>query len=329
MFSRVLRRGNSRVTQRFPPAAMVRAMFAESALFNALLGSAPRGVALMYHGSSLGRTGIPNLVPEVPIATLRQHVEMLCRRFDVVPPSALVESIQARRRYGRTPVALTFDDDLPSHVELTAPLLTKLGVPAAFFLTGATLKRPTWFWWQWIDAAVKAGYELPAIAAACGVHATSVHDLAARVEYLTEPNQREATSRLADLVDCTPDRGVSLDDVRALTRSGFEIGFHTRSHVRLTNLGETRLHCALRRGLQDLAYAARRPVNMIAYPHGAADAVVAEAARMAGFVRGFTGVPGVISTATDPLLLGRIDPCGASPSQLRRQIGRILSQPFT
>ena len=41
----------------------------------------------------------------------------------------------------RPAVALTFDDDLPSHAEYALPVLREVGVPAAFFLTDGHLHR--------------------------------------------------------------------------------------------------------------------------------------------------------------------------------------------
>ena len=67
-----------------------------------------------------------------------------CARRDL--PAAA----RARRPGEPVPVALTFDDDLPSHREHAAPVLARHGAPATAFLCGAD--GP--FWWQLLQRAI-------------------------------------------------------------------------------------------------------------------------------------------------------------------------------
>ena len=59
------------------------------------------------------------------------------------------------------PLAITFDDDLRSHVELALPILPVAGAPATFFLTGASLQGPASFWWERLDRALRLQRRLP------------------------------------------------------------------------------------------------------------------------------------------------------------------------
>ena len=69
---------------------------------------------------------------------------------------------------------------------------------------------------------------------------------------------------------------------------------------------------------------AGHPLGAIAYPHGKADARVAEAAKAAGFDLGVTGRYEPVVPSTDPLLLGRIEPTYASDAHFVSQLARLL-----
>ena len=78
------------------------------------------------------------------------------------------------------------------------------------------------------------------------------------------------------------------DHLRRLARRGWEIGSHTRSHPRLTQLDDDDLESELRGSREDCEDALGRRCVAIAYPYGDVDARVAAAARGAGFALGAT-----------------------------------------
>jgi peptidoglycan/xylan/chitin deacetylase (PgdA/CDA1 family) len=95
--------------------------------------------------------------------------------------------------------------------------------------------------------------------------------------------------------------------LRALADAGFEIGFHTLRHDYLPPLDDGRLERALSDGRARVATTAGAQPAVIAYPHGGADARVADAARAAGYRFGFTGAPRGLDPSTDRLLIGRLE----------------------
>src|SRR5207248_5880950 len=123
------------------------------------------------------------------------------------------------------PIAVTFDDDLASHLQLALPILRRTGVQATFFLTGATLRGPFSFWWERLQRAVDADEQgIPQLFAAAGakppVAATrsSVHALGRIVEGL-DPNSREVFAESLPAPE-DPETGLSADGVRALADAG-------------------------------------------------------------------------------------------------------------
>jgi peptidoglycan/xylan/chitin deacetylase (PgdA/CDA1 family) len=298
------------------------------ALERAARSSARRvGVALVYH-----RVGDPpgdlerELLPALGASLLAAQVRYLAATYRVVPASELLESTRGRRRGERFPVAITFDDDLRSHLDVTAPLLAQAGVPATFFLCGASLEAPGRFWWERLQEAYDDRLDLTEIAPA----GRSIHELGRAVEAMSPEQRGTVDAALRRLVGPDPpDAGLRAEEVAKLARGGFELGFHTLSHDPLPDLGDGLLERALRTGRARLEQAAGVGLHAIAYPHGSADERVAAAAREAGFRLGFTGNPEPVTPESDPLLLGRLSPSYDSVGELALRIAWAIASSGT
>jgi peptidoglycan/xylan/chitin deacetylase (PgdA/CDA1 family) len=84
-----------------------------------------------------------------------------------------------------------------------------------------------------------------------------------------------------------PERHLTADEVRSLAMEGVTVGSHGMTHVALTSLSDRELADALGRSRAALAGITGVDVDAIAYPWGRVDARVADAARRAGYRRGF------------------------------------------
>jgi peptidoglycan/xylan/chitin deacetylase (PgdA/CDA1 family) len=292
------------------------------------------GVALLYHGVA-DSTGDParELVPAHGAALFEAQLRHLDAHFRLVPASRLMEAVCGRRRGGRFPVAVTFDDDLRSHAAVAMPVLSRFGAPATFFVSGASLDRPYRFWWEMMQTAFDRGdgravreiIEARRGRPVRGERPSAIRRLAAAVEELSPAEQSAISEELSALVGPPPaDMGLRAEDVRALHSAGFEIGSHTLRHLRLPALDDEALHQAMSEGRDLLGRVLGRPPAVIAYPHGRADARVAAAARQAGFSTGFSSRPEAISPDSDPMLLGRLEPSFASKGAFALQLVRLL-----
>ena len=213
------------------------------------------------------------------------------------------------------------------------PTLRRRGAPATFFVCGASLDRPHRFWWQVVQAAFDRGEGRTVrrlVEERCGRlpgddTVPPIRRLAAAIEGLPPADREAVIMQLEPLAGPPPgETGMPATDVRVLAENGFEIGFHTFRHDRLTSLDEDDLSRALRDGLERLeATLASRPA-LISYPHGNADARVAAAARDAGFRSGFTSRPEAVTSASDPLLLGRVEASFRSKGHLALQLAGCL-----
>jgi peptidoglycan/xylan/chitin deacetylase (PgdA/CDA1 family) len=84
---------------------------------------------------------------------------------------------------------------------------------------------------------------------------------------------------------------MSWDDLRGLAERGVEVGSHTSTHPRLSQLEDAELARELQESKQRLEDELGRPCNFIAYPYGDEDERVRAATRAAGYLGAFS-LPG-------------------------------------
>jgi peptidoglycan/xylan/chitin deacetylase (PgdA/CDA1 family) len=286
------------------------------------------GVAVAYH-SLAERTGDPatELVPPHAVSLYAAQLRHLADRYAVVPAAALPDAVRTRRRGERFPVAITFDDDLASHAAAALPVLTRLELTATFFVSGASLEAPFSFWWERLQRAVGAGAPVADPSGSVAVvEPTSIRVIGRAVEALPAQERERWAEELAVAAGPDPpDAGMRAAEVGALAEAGMTIGFHTERHHPLTTLDDEELAAALARGRPRLEELVGAPVDVVGYPHGRADARVADAARNAGFRVGYTTAERAVTPGDDLLLLGRINPSYRSVGHFALQLVLALA----
>jgi peptidoglycan/xylan/chitin deacetylase (PgdA/CDA1 family) len=312
---------------------MRRPLLTDGLLTACRLSGRRAGLAVVYH-TLASRTGDPDceLVPPHGTALFESQLRLAMRHFTLVFASELLEAARRRRRGERFPLAITFDDDLRSHVDLARRLLRKFGVPATFFVCGASLDGPHAFWWERMQLAFDRGEgaAVTQLAERRGAQignrpVRTIHDVAVAVDHMPPGSRDALAEELARLTGpAPPGAGVRSEDLEALAGDGFEIGFHTLRHYRMRTLDDAALACAFNEGRGRLAAAIGREPDVVAYPHGEADARVARAARAVGYVGGFTTRPQAVEAGDDPLLVGRIEPSFTSAAEFAQQLVRSL-----
>ena len=314
---------------RLLPAAAraVLASVRDDAIERAVRHSAARvGFAVIYHGIA-ERTGDPKreLVPPHGKELFDAELRHLKEHYSVVPASDLPAAVARRRRGEPVPVSITFDDDLRSHVDYAVPALLEHGLPAAFFLNGGSLRESHVYWWDGLQRAVDE--RRPEVEQLFGTALATgpIQSLGEHIESLTPADRTAVAHKLADIArEDRLDAGLGDSDVKALHGAGFEIGFHTLRHDPLPPLEDEALAAALTEGRRHLAQLVDADVQLLAYPHGQADARVAEAARAAGYEIAFTTDEERISESSNSLLLGRFTPSFVSPRHFASQISKTL-----
>ena len=100
----------------------------------------------------------------------------------------------------------------------------------------------------------------------------------------------------------------SWEELRVLSRSGWEIGSHTRSHPRLPHLGDAELSRELEESRRECERHVGVDCTAIAYPYGETDERVARAAAAAGYIAGAALYEPLMrkSTLSDPMRWPRL-----------------------
>jgi peptidoglycan/xylan/chitin deacetylase (PgdA/CDA1 family) len=257
------------------------------------------GLALLYHRVTADDAEPPSdLVPSIPRRLLRRQLEVLGEVGELVPLERLPAPAVDRRR---PRFGLSFDDDYRSHGEQVLPILQALGVTGTFFLSGRSLHGLGAYWFESLEQLV-AEQGLDNIRRRLGVDAATGADLAALCE--RSPRLQRLVTTAVDLAP----RHLRAPQITELAEAGMAVGFHTLHHRRLVDLDGEGLRLALAHGRQALEGAIGRRVDLLAYPHGKADARVAAAARTAGYRMAWTGWPRPVRASDDPFLLGRWEP---------------------
>jgi peptidoglycan/xylan/chitin deacetylase (PgdA/CDA1 family) len=291
---------------------------------------------LVYHRVGGAGSGDParEILAAVSGSVFERQLRHVRRHYRVVAARELLDAVRRRRRGQRFPVAITFDDDLASHVRDALPALRKADTTATFFLGGSSLHEPRPFWWEDLQRAVDerlvASSALPHVAeadlrAALGRFPKAIFRVAAAIERL-EPAQRDevAAALRATVGPNGADGGLRSDDVQTLVRAGCDVGFHTLRHDKLPALSDAALADALHDGREELASVAGHPLDAISYPYGKADERVADAARAAGYRLGFTTRRNRVTPETDPLLIPRVAPT-MSAGKTALRLARIVA----
>lgn len=114
---------------------------------------------------------------------------------------------------------------------------------------------------------------------------------------------------------------------RQLVEDGWEIGSHTVSHPRLTQLSDNDLQRELQESRQKCQEAIGISCHSIAYPYGDTNARVASAARDAGYRYGATLPTDAWPRNPGPLLVSRVGVYRSdSPTVFKRKISRGMRQ---
>lgn len=226
---------------------------------------------VMLHGVGPG---------ELEVAAFVAQMEWLAHGFRVVPLAELIDGVAA----GAPPaheVALTFDDGLRCHAEVVAPVLSRLGLPATFFVCPGLISERRWLWNHEVRVrlrlldeaqrhllAVDTGAPGPTIEP--WVQWMKMLPVAARqqVEALIRARTRGFTPTPEQHARFDP---VSWEQLRMLDSDLFTVGSHTSSHPILTTLDQVELERELRGSRDALEQFLDKPVDLFCYPNGSQD----------------------------------------------------------
>lgn len=304
-------------------------------------------VVLMYHS-----VPSPDLAPWIdprnamaPVV-FREQMRHLAARRRVVSMSRLAELLAAGETPARGTVVLTFDDGYRDNLDVVAPILAELGLPATLYLPTAYISRGET---QWVDrlyialrTRTKDVLELDVAGVTgrwtLGDDATTRAAYAALCRGLIRANwadRERILTRVAEQLGgsvAPPRLMLTWDEVRSFAERFplFEIGGHTADHVDLTSHDEGVCRDEVRRCADDIEReTGRRPAHF-SFPYGRCSAAARGIVASCGFRTAVGGdADPLIRAGADPIALPRVESPtskglfrfwtgGAAPRFLRR-----------
>ena len=263
------------------------------------------------------------LLPDEPNAAEFEHrMRWLQRHFHVIPLADAAARLSSGTLPAR-PLAITFDDGYADNQQVAAPILSKLGLPATFFIATGYLDGGRMFN-DSIIAAVRGckRSHLDLTELGLGIHSLESLELRGRaisallpqVKGLDPARRAASAERICQLAEITPpdDLMMTSSQVAALARAGFGIGAHTVNHPILAGLDPVAAREEIQLGRRRLEEITGGPIRLFAYPNGRPgdDYTVHTAAlvRQLGFAAAFTTAHGVARSGADLFQLPRFTP---------------------
>lgn len=278
---------------------------------------------LMYHrvqpDANVQAVPLSELV--VPLSTFIEHIRLLSTIADVRTLQGSLTAQRCATPPARPSIAITFDDGYADNAEHAAPVLERFGVRGTFFITTGFVRGSVKMWYDvaaaaWLQSAARCR-ELLRAQSGAQLESEDVRRWTTTLKQIGASARDQIVARLATEFDASPtDRAMTPAQVTELAARGHEIGSHTVSHPMLTEVATERLAAELSESKAWLDTLAGRPVMGIAYPNGAWDARVTNAAAAAGYLYGVTTVNGINTGSTPRFELCRRNVNLASVSNL-------------
>ena len=293
--------------------------------------SARTGLVLALHRVLPEEEARRSFQPSITITDtiFEQLIVLLHQEFHVVSLEQLLS--QPEDLEGHQRVALTFDDGWSDTFTYAFPLLLRYRVPATVFLCPALMRDGVTIpeerfarIWQWCEARHHLDLLLQDLHK-WGLSGGDMHDrrtwsaplrrLAVHAKMLMLSHLETAYG----VPECEARRILTWDEARIMQRNGITFGSHTMHHSTLSAEQQPDLEKELVESRWEIESELGEAVRWLAYPNGAFNSRVTEAARKAGYSHCFTTEEGGLCRGSNPFAIPRINIDDASV------IGRIGS----
>jgi peptidoglycan/xylan/chitin deacetylase (PgdA/CDA1 family) len=289
---------------------------------------APDGAAiLMYHSvrdeperyaNSIG-AGIIHATP-----VFERQMEFVSRRFNPVTIDDIRLFLNGGKPLPRRAVAVTFDDGFADNSEIAAPILSRFGIRASFYLTVSLIgtKDPPWYCRlrhafattqrkEWISPANEKLWSLTT-AQDRNAALLAAFDCCAPLAGDALEQTVRTIERSLDIETLTGDGGFMMDwnQARAMQRAGHVVGCHTLTHPNVAHVAQdvARKELVVSKGKLEEELSA--PVLHFSYPHPGLNPnwtpATVEMTKEAGYQTAVTTNPGPVRRGDHPLMLTRV-----------------------
>jgi peptidoglycan/xylan/chitin deacetylase (PgdA/CDA1 family) len=259
---------------------------------------------------------------QVPPAVFARQMEHVARRYRVVALDEVEAAYAGGSALPAGAALITFDDGYRNNASIAAPMLRRMGLPAAFFLTTGFLDRTHLPWWYVLRGWI-ARVGIEAIGWPNGTlkkRGMTAHEGIARWEQrlkcMSNAQRQEMMNSISTRIGLPVASDIEFmrwDEARRLLAQGFALGAHTVSHPNLGAEEEAVVKSEIETSIARIASETGARVAAFAFPYGrAADIHLAAnpILRANGIALGFTTVHGLNRADTPALGLKRLNVSG-------------------
>ncbi len=276
-----------------------------------LVGTSAVPMVIGYHRvvenfAEAAKTSIPSML--ISRSMLERHLEWLARRYRLVSLDELAVRIQRGAKFDRPVAAITFDDGYRDNYDCAFPLLKRMGIPAAVFVSAGLIGTPRGLIHDRVYGGLRRAFSIWTDAWPRVLHLLAEHQIlpaltvpamqsafaAARflLSSLSHEQLVEAMDAIeAELGTASLDTGsemLSWEMVGEMHREGILIGSHTCSHVLLTNENPRKIAEELANSRTLLEQKLGVSIRHFAYPDGKFNRQSVRAVAAAGYRYAYT-----------------------------------------
>ena len=255
-----------------------------------------------------------------------RHMELVAHQFNPVTLKDVLLFLKGEKTLPHRAVAVTFDDGFLDNLEVAAPILSRFGISAAFYLTVSLIGEAEAPWYSRIRHAFMTTYCKTWRRSVQGrtwdISSPSARDSELLTAYdLCAPLVGEAQQRAMHSIEqelgvepVLPKRRLMMnwEEARALRRAGHIVGSHTLTHPNVAHVSQDEaLRVELVESKRQMEERLQEPVVHFSYPHPALNpqwsAGTLAATQKAGYATAVTTTKGPVRAGANPLLLARIN----------------------
>jgi peptidoglycan/xylan/chitin deacetylase (PgdA/CDA1 family) len=282
-----------------------------------------------------------DLLPGEPhAAEFESTMRWLKSIFNVIPLADGVTGVKTGK-LPRRALSITFDDGYANNATVAAPILSRLGLHATFFIATGFLDGGRMF----NDTVIEAvrgwtGDVLDLGPLGLGRHPTStleerrnaIDAILQGVKYRPEAERAQLAERVAESAKVVPpsDLMMSSEQASGLARAGFTLGGHTVTHPILSQVDASTARDEIVQGRSRVAELMGARVGLFAYPNGkpGRDYVTASAAlvRELGFDGAVSTSTGAARVLSDAFQIPRFTPWDMRPLRFSLQLASNLAR---
>lgn len=267
----------------------------------------------------------------VSLRNFEHQIVFLKRHYNLISGEELAEIITSGASFPQESCLITFDDGWRDNYTHAFPLLKKHGVPAVIFISTDYIGTDQTLWHERL---LKLLTKIPShtsiieIADALNKWPEGVAKKIIGILKLSNERRRSAINNLIEdlkrfdleqineinhgLEFLSGSKGsnefpsmLSWQEVSEMSKNNIYFGSHTKSHPILTQINDHQIRAELIESKKIIEDRLRKPVHFLCYPNGNYNEKVLKVMKEAGYLAGFSCIPGTNDSYERPFELKR------------------------